>query len=51
MSWWVIIAALGAHAVGLILGYSIVYFIGKAIMKCDERKANKKSKVLGEQVD
>ena len=52
MSWGVLFIILGAQAVGLILGYSLAYFVGKAIIKkYVEKKANKKSEILGEQTD
>ena len=47
MSWGDLFVILGAQAIGLILGYSLVYFVWKAIIKHNE-KANKKSKILGE---
>ena len=51
MSWGDLFVILGAQAVGLILGYSLVYFVQKVIIKYGEKKANKKSKILGEQTD
>ena len=48
ISWGDLFVILGAQAVGLILGYSLVYFVWKAIIKYGEKKANKKSKILGE---
>ena len=51
MSWGVLFIILGAQAIGLILGYSLAYFVGKAIIKYVEKKANKKSEVLGEQTN
>ena len=52
MSWGVLFIILGAQAIGLILGYSLAYFIGKAIIiKYVEKKANKKSEILGVQTN
>ena len=51
MSWGDLFVILGAQAIGLILGYSIAYFVHKVIIKYGEKKANKKSKILGEQTD
>lgn len=48
MSWGVLFVILGAQAISFILGYSLAYFVGKAIIKYGETKANKKSKILGE---
>ena len=47
ISWGMLFVILGAQAIGLILGYSLSYFVGKAIIKYGEKKANKKSKILG----
>ena len=51
ISWGDLFVILGAQAIGLILGYSLSYFVGKAIIKYGEKKANKKSEILGEQTD
>ena len=51
MSWGVLFIILGAQTVSLILGYSLAYFVQKVIIKYVEKKANKKSKILGEQTD
>lgn len=51
ISWGDLFVILGAQAIGLILGYSIAYFVQKVIIKYVEKKANKKSKILGEQTD
>ena len=48
MSWGDLFIILGAQAISLILGYSIAYFVHKVIIKYGEKKANKKSKILGE---
>lgn len=48
MSWGVLFTILGAQTISFILGYSLAYFVGKAIIKYGETKANKKSKILGE---
>lgn len=51
MSWGVLFVILGAQTASFILGYSIAYFVHKVIIKYGEKKANKKSKILGEQTD
>lgn len=51
MSWGDLFIILGAQAISLILGYSLAYFVQKVIIKYGEKKANKKSKILGEQTD
>lgn len=51
MPWGFLFVILGAQAISVILGYSLAYFVGKAIIKYGEKKANKKSKILGEQTD
>lgn len=51
MSWGDLFAILGAQTISLILGYSLAYFVQKVIIKYGEKKANKKSKILGEQTD
>ena len=51
MSWGDLFAILGAQAIALILGYSLAYFVQKVIIKYVEKKANKKSKILGEQTN
>lgn len=51
ISWGMLFVILGAQVIGLILGYSLAYVVGKAIIKYGEKKANKKSKILGEQTD
>ena len=51
MSWGDLFVILGAQTASFILGYSIAYFVHKVIIKYGEKKANKKSKILGEQTD
>ena len=47
MSWCDLFVILGAQITCFILGYSLGYFVRKAIIKYGEKKANKKSKILG----
>ena len=51
MSWGDLFVILGAQTASFILGYLLAYFVQKVIIKYGEKKANKKSKILGEQTD